>query len=248
MLTKNLFASLWLVLAILLVGQSTLRAQGNYTAPKRLWLKGDDTKEPETFDPSFLLRAAFYPIGWSKDGKFAYLVEPADEACGCYFAELVIQDLRTDKVLWEKKYEGAEGKEENLRSFWRKYQKEISRQLAKHGIVAQTRFALQNPAFKYQKDTLTPELKVNTTMDDEQMITGNVVLELVSKDKGRKTIYEQKFEKEFGAFLDAELAGSLLSPFEPRAVVVMVETYRGYEGPPNITGIRIVGASLKAFR
>ena len=27
----------------------------------------------------------FYPVGWSKDGKFAYYLEPVDEACGCYF-------------------------------------------------------------------------------------------------------------------------------------------------------------------
>ncbi|HUR97872.1 MAG TPA: hypothetical protein VMZ26_07335, partial [Pyrinomonadaceae bacterium] len=43
----------------------------------------------------------FYPIGWSRDGKFAYYSEPVDEDCGCYFAELTILDLRTDKVVWE---------------------------------------------------------------------------------------------------------------------------------------------------
>ena len=46
---------------------------------------------------------AFYPIGWSRDGKFAYYFEPVDEECGCYFAELAIMDLRTDKVLWHYK-------------------------------------------------------------------------------------------------------------------------------------------------
>ena len=45
----------------------------------------------------------FYPIGWSRDGKFAYYIEPVDEACGCYFAELIIQDLRTDKIVWHFK-------------------------------------------------------------------------------------------------------------------------------------------------
>jgi hypothetical protein len=44
--------------------------------------------------------------------------------------------------------------------------------------------------------------------------------------------------------MDAELVGSLISPFEPRAVVIMVETHRGWEGPPHVTEIRIVGATL----
>lgn len=38
----------------------------------------------------------FFPIGWSKDGKFAYYLEPVDEACGCYFGKLVIVDLKND--------------------------------------------------------------------------------------------------------------------------------------------------------
>jgi hypothetical protein len=46
-----------------------------------------------------LIPESFFPIGWSKDGKFAYYSEPVDEACGCYYAYLAIQDLRTDKII-----------------------------------------------------------------------------------------------------------------------------------------------------
>lgn len=215
-----------------------------YSEPVRLRLKGDykTVKEEEN---AVLLREKFYPIGWSKDGKFAFYVEPADEACGCYFAHLVIQDLRTDKILWERKYESSEEKVETLPTYWKKNQKEFSRKLAQYGIVAQKRFNVQNSAFKYQKDILTPELTDNTKMDDEQRVSGNVILQLISKGKGKKTIYEKKFDpKEYGGFLGAELSGSLLSPFEARTVIIMVETYRGYEGPPHITKIRLVGATL----
>src|ERR1051325_8458289 len=53
---------------------------------------------------SGLIPETFFPIGWSKDGKFPYSFEPVDEACGCYYAGLVIQDMRNDKVVWEFKY------------------------------------------------------------------------------------------------------------------------------------------------
>ena len=249
MLSKKIIAFTFLVFADFLIGQNALLAQSKqsnpiYTAPSRLRLKGDfkTVKEEEN---AVLLREKFYPIGWSADGKIAFYVEPPDEACGCYFAHLVIQDLRTDKIIWERKYQGNEEKEETLQTYWKKNQKEFSRKLAQYGIVAQKRFNVQNSAFKYQKDALTPELTDNTKMDDDLRVTGNVVLQLISKEKGRKTIYEKKFDpQEYGGFLGAELSGSLLSPFESRAAIIMVETYRGWEGPPHITKIRIVGATL----
>lgn len=37
----------------------------------------------------------FYPIGWSKDGHFAYITEPADEAAGLYFFKFRIQDRKS---------------------------------------------------------------------------------------------------------------------------------------------------------
>ena len=33
----------------------------------------------------------FYPIGWSKNGLFAYIIEPVDEAAGQYFFKFVIK-------------------------------------------------------------------------------------------------------------------------------------------------------------
>src|SRR5688572_4978733 len=74
-----------------------------FPVPERLVLNGigeSDPNEEET--PAKLMTENFYPIGWSRDGKFAYLVEPPDEACGCYFAEIVIVNLKTDKVLWQE--------------------------------------------------------------------------------------------------------------------------------------------------
>ncbi|MDQ3711739.1 MAG: hypothetical protein M3388_05920 [Acidobacteriota bacterium] len=176
---------------------------------------------------------------------FAYYVEPADEACGCYFAQLIIQDLRTDKILWERSYNSDENSDETLKKYWAKNRREFSRKLTQYGIQAQNQFALQSSAIKYQQDVLTPEVKVGITVKDAFYITGNIVVQLISKEKGRKTLYEKKFDtKKTESFREAEISGSLLSPFEPRAAIVMIQTHRGYEGPPNITRIRIVGTTL----
>ena len=235
--------------AVFLLGQTICAAQSKesdvlFDEPSQLTLKGDENAEREE-ESGTLLRETFYPIGWSKDGVFAYYVEPPDEACGCYFANLVIQDLRTDKILWERKY-NSEGKpEDTLEKYWAKNQKEFSRKLAEYGIVAQKQFTLHDSAIRYQKDVFTPKLTDNSSTEDNFYIRGSVRLQLISKKKGRKTIYFRKFNpKKVEGFLGAELGGSLLSPFEARAAVIMIEVYRGWEGPPHTTEIRIVGADL----
>jgi len=248
MLSRKIILLAVVFFAACLFGQIVCLAQSKqsktlYAEPMRLMLPGDENANREA-ETGSLLRETFYPIGWSKNGAFAYYVEPADEACGCYFAQLVIQDMRTDKVLWERSYNSENGGADTLKKYWAKSRKEFSRKLAQYGIRAQKKFALQN-AFSYQKDVLTPELKNNTNTEDEFAVSGNIVVQLISKEKRRKTIYERKFDpKKYEGFLDAEIAGSLLSPLEPRAAIIMVETYRGWEGLPRITQIRVVGATL----
>lgn len=249
MLSRKIIVLAAALFAVCLVGQITCQAQSRqsnvlYAEPARLMLPGDENAEREAKTGS-ALRETFYPIGWSKDGKFAYYVEPADEGCDCYFAELVIQDLRTDKVLWSRSYDSENGGAKTIKKYWAKNRKEFSRKLAQYGIRAQKRFALQNSAINYQKDALTPEMENNTDVEDEFAVTGNVVVRLLSREKGSKTIYERKFDpKKYEGFLDAEISGSLPSPFEPRAAIVIIETYRGWEGLPRITQIRVVGTSL----
>jgi hypothetical protein len=38
--------------------------------------------------------------------------------------------------------------------------------------------------------------------------------------------------------------GYLKSPFEPRIAVILMEIFRGWEGPPNTGSVKIAGASL----
>ncbi|MEP7038530.1 MAG: hypothetical protein ABI891_09305 [Acidobacteriota bacterium] len=249
---RKLFALTFFIIGAFLVGQNSALAQNAksdvlYNTPSRLMLKDDD-KEAEEAKSGALLREKFYPIGWSKDGKFAYYVEPPDEACGCYFAKLVIQDLRNDKVLWV--YDNAkvafenEQPEETIAEHWKKHQALFSRKLAQYAIVPQKSFTLLTSPFEFKNDSLTPVIKINLEVTNEDSVKGNIILRLMSKNKGSKTIYEKNYKKTYEGIRNAEVSGILMSPFEARATIIMVETYRGYEGPPNITNIKIVGATL----
>ncbi len=246
---KILIFTLLLFVANLCGAENSLFAQrGNaktiYGVPASLELNNNSSNGDANVTPTARIIEKFYPIGWSKKGVFAYYLEPADEACGCYFAELVIQDMRTDKILWKREYNSDENAEVDLKSYWKKNQREFSRKLAQYNIKAEKNFTLLPLPIKFQTDILTPEVNVKLKIDNEDSVEGKVILRLLSKNDGSKTIYEKIYKKSYDSIRSAEIGGVLLSPFEPRAAIIMVETLRGYEGPPNITNIKIVGATL----
>lgn len=198
---------------------------------------------------------SFYPIGWSKNGNFAYYVEPVDEACNCYFARLDILDLKTDKVLWSFDYD-SEFIDEEMKSqrpwsfdtLWKANQKLFSDKLREHGIEPQRRFRLLSFPVNYKGNALTADLrtreKPNLTEEDRWYGTINkATLRLGSKRGGAKTVLDKSYPE--GMPLYVGVVGYVQSPFEPRIAVILMEIYRGYEGPPHTGHVKIAGASLE---
>lgn len=198
----------------------------------------------------------FYPIGWSKTGNFAYYVEPVDEACGCYFAKLFILDLRTDKVLWKFEHEGdfidedrKAGKPYSLPTLWRANQKLFSEKLREHGIEPQTGVVLRSFPASYKGDILTADFKAQQRAglgEDARIygVVGKLILQINSKRNGKKNVLDYSYPHDEGLPLYVGMVGYVQSPFEPRIAVILMEIFRGYEGPPNTGSVRIVGANL----
>ena len=236
--------------------------QSNYTMPRSVNL---DPIVRRTFR-SFYVRSypggpiqglsadGFYPIGWSRDGKFAYYSEPVDEACGCYFAELHIVDLRTDKVLWEFKNKPMERMDEkgtpvedNMRKLWSRNEKMFAEKLREHGIEQVPRFALLPSTFRSAGKMYSAVVtKVKGDDGDGLRRVRKMSLDLSTPTLGKKSLYalEHKGDDMYGASLDAAVAGVFISPFEKRAAVVMIKVQRGWEGPPHTVEPQIAVADL----
>lgn len=220
-----------------------------FPVPERLALNGIGEPDPnEEVTSAKLLTESFYPIGWSRDGKFAYLVEPADEACGCYFADIVIQDLKTDKILWKERYNSSELENpevEDLDSLWPKKRKVYSAKLNQYRIEPIGDVQLMHPSINFEGDVLTPKLDIKIETDGGYEVDGTVTLTMASTKRGSKIIRRDVYKKkDINGFRDAEISGSLKSPFESRVAVIVVEVMRGWEGPPNTTSIKVSGATL----
>jgi hypothetical protein len=197
---------------------------------------------------------SFYPLGWSRDGKFAYYLEPVDEACGCYFAKLFILDLKTDKVLWSFDYDSEatdeakqQGKPYSLDTLWNANRQLFSDKLREYAIEPQVRYSLLSFPAKYKGELVTATLntKERSGLTDEERPYGTIgkaTLHLNSSRRGRKTILDHSYAD--SRPLKVGQLGYVRSPFEPRIAVLLMKVMRGYEGPPHTGRLQIVGASL----
>lgn len=248
-----------LVLIAIIIAASLVAAFGQtYAGPRQLKI---EHLVRQTFPGYFgrrqnypkLIPEAFFPIGWSKDGKFAYYVEPVDEACGCYYARLVVQDLRTDKVIWKFDYEqggqddnGKSKEPGNVRELWKANQAMFSQKLAEHGIVA-SNLAMLGKTFSANGRSYTAKaavkMGVNPEFDEKRVHI--FAINVSNARLGSKTVFEMETNMgDYGSYLDAGLIGVLKSPHENRVAIVAIEVQRGWEGPPHTGNIHVIGADL----
>ena len=207
--------------------------------------------------PSPVIEADFYPLGWSKDSKFAYILVPALEASNS--AVFRIQDMITDKVLFEKRYrEGSNGYPNDLPIDLKKLTEnkgEVAHYLNKYRIKGCDSRLHWFP-IKYPEQGIDYDLKtvheINHYFWHQQFLSRvNVDLYLynITEDgekkiaKKTKTIFDKKVDLkslQYGAMV----VGYLKSPFEERIAIVMIYFRRGWEGPPHTTSFELIGASL----
>lgn len=185
----------------------------------------------------------FYPIGWSQNGKFAYIVEPADEGSGFYWFEIVILDIVNNKLVWSwKPKESAQG---DLQSTWKENYDLFRNQLALNEIVQQKSFELLPTKTSYKDNDFELVLEAKNVSDPDFGfdVIKEIDIRILSAQLGRKLVVNQK-EDEYSSVIGAIIPGFLLSPFDDRIVVICKKDRIGYEGPPNVVYFELFGSDL----
>jgi len=187
----------------------------------------------------------FYPIGWSKDGKFAYLVEPADEATGFYFFEIVVKDMNTNNIIWSWK-PAEENEDGSLRKVWETNYTLFKDKLNYYKIKQSERIALEKTEFAIDSKNYIAELdlKMEENPDFGFDVVRQATITVSSPQLGRKTVAKYDNDQ-YSMVLVASLAGILVSTFENKMAVVYKEVHKGFEGPPNVVRFKAEGCHLQ---
>lgn len=196
-----------------------------------------------------MLEAVFYPIGWSTDGKFAYAIEPPDEAVGAYFLNVYIQDLVTDKILWQDKYQSKPETTTGIQSFagyWQTNEVKMKALLKQYNIKQNTQSVLFAGAINNKDDRISyvvqKKLKGQPDFGNLAMVTDYQVQ--VSSDKfGTKRVHSEQYKKIISV-LDVDVIGYLRGQDKDRVALLIAGVRRGWEGPPHTTWFKVVGTNL----
>ena len=194
-------------------------------------------------DDEGVIVTKFYPIGWGVNGEFAYLTEPADEACGCYFLTANIIDNQGQE-LWKWEYNSSELQEPlqvELADVWQQYANLIQGKLKEYGISQQTSWIITPNQFDDNGKRLIVNSKIQK--GNSEVFAFDVVkqsefyLNDNSKEKERVT----KKHDEYDLILSEELIGVLRHPSQKRLVAIAKTTQHGFEPPPNVLSFYLVG-------
>jgi hypothetical protein len=185
----------------------------------------------------------FYPIGWSKDGKLAYITEPADEASGYYWFEIIILDIVNNKTVWT--WKPVESEKGNLQSTWKENYELFKKNLAEAEIVQQPDFELKPTKTSYKGNDyeILVDSKIITDPDYGIDMVKESNISILSGQIGKKSVINLK-EEEFSRVIGAIIPGFLMCPFDDRIVIIFQKERIGYEGPPNVVYFDLVGSDL----
>lgn len=187
-----------------------------------------------------------YVIGQSEQ-RIAYLTEPADEACGCYTPEIVVQDLRTDEDVWKDSYDSGELDPANpdqlhdLAELWRARGADWERHIVEHGVTPGPVPAL---AMIPTGGTDSPHVEIHTEQVGDDSDVGYAHLTGYRIDvvrDGEATTIATNGDETFN-LLSVSVDGYL--PGTDYAAVLVDEDHRGWEGPPDPIRLRFVAAEL----
>ncbi len=186
-----------------------------------------------------------FPLGWSDDGNFAFIVEPAMEGMDVYVFEMYIVNLISGDTLWH----WATSPDEDVvrEEVWKNNYNQFKTILNKYHIIQDKKPQLLAPYFTYQGDDFSVELQTDYRKEQGYGFepVGHTKIIIRSPQRGIKIVYDKDLPRN-SIIISQTIAGVLISPIDDKIAIILQQERPGYEGPPNVITFQIVGTSLGA--
>lgn len=185
----------------------------------------------------------FYSIGWGPEGRFAYITEelsPISGQSSLFYMKIV--DIIDDITLFESEKKN----QKNLKDYLSSEKAPLGAGLRKYKITY-SKPKILSANFTYQQANFTTGLSIKT--GDTQISGFNTLKEvsvtIATVNLGIKTVYTYKefMRKDTDSYLiNLEIKGAMLSPYEARAMLILIETSMK-NGKPSYQ-YKVTGANL----
>lgn len=194
----------------------------------------------------------FYPMGWSENEEyFAWIFQPENEAIGGYDFTINIQNMVNDELVWiwsfkEHKLKNWDEKTRyDIVRVWNENKSIIEQKLNQYNIVQIGRKnefkklpgKLNNITYSAR---IEKRYRKNESFGYEEI--GREEVYINAEGLGSKKV----FQKNYGdwGINNSTLIGLIPSGNFERVAIIKLNEKRGWEGPPNILTVQIIGSHL----
>lgn len=181
----------------------------------------------------------FYPIGFSKDGLFAYLTRPCGGGCGCCSHNIKIQNIFTDKIVSELSLLDSQEPTENHRSDWKRKERSVISLLRAKGISQIPMDVIPDKEIEYKGHTFDVRVSKSETPDSDGYNvypTIKYFVKVAMDQRGGGTLVTQ------GKIVNGisyKYIGYILSPYTDQVILLFESVAGDYENYPESTIIPI---------
>ncbi len=186
-----------------------------------------------------------FPIGWSEDGNFAFIVEPAVEGLDVYVFEMYVINLISGDTLWH--WTTPPDQDLVREEVWKNNYNQFKTILNKYHVIQDKKPQLLAPYFTYQGDDFSIEMQTDFRKEPGYGFepVGHTRIIIRSPQRGVKVAYDKDLPKN-SIIISQTIAGVLISPLNDKIAIILQQERPGYEGPPNVITFQIIGTSLGA--
>ncbi len=222
---------------------STKKAETGYEKPRSMLYDG---RKP---DISEFNKENFYPIGWSKNGHFAFVKTDTEQGSGFFNFRLEILKMAENEDSWNwNAPEEIEATDTSFSMLWNKNRAVFSKELKKYKIIPELDYKIQPLIFTTKgnnfKISLEKEEKTNLEFNINVVSSAQVIIE--SPELGVKT-FTHKIENDDFWVADIKISGYIKSPHHDDIIGIIYSLERmGFEGPPNDIYFHVIGCDLSA--
>lgn len=195
-----------------------------HAAPASVDIMAYSTRKPD----GFFTVSEIFPVGWSRDGKFAYITKVSVGGRGGTLFTYFIVDTVTDKVVSEFEDDWSDSSDVSIEESIRKKMDIYSSQMHKYKILEGEGVRFFNFPIKDGGKTYEAKLEVVNKADEDPFLGSIQQVDVFVTLDGSisKRIYSKGDTRAYSYWI----AGYFLSPFEKRALVIIGEEKRAFEG------------------
>ena len=193
---------------------------------------------------NYMVESNLYIVGFSKDSLIEYVIQKPNEARDEEVAVVFVQNMVTDKIVYKSKEITFKSSFESMLKANRDFIKKVANKFdILEGDFKLKEFPLNYKSYKF-KTRVESKYIYSKEFNEKFLSSVKIFMDRYNKNlKATKVIYKTNHKPQEWIY-DYRVLGFIKSPFEDRVVVVAAQIQRGWEGPPSVINLKLIGSSL----